>query len=244
LGATAIEFRLRMAISAVIVALGLWSPWLDSRMVGAHISLLEWSALQMSRTSLLSFSLATPLLITVAASLAGVGALLRVWATAYLGSRPVQGGSMRAAGVMADGPYRYVRNPLYLGLGLMIAGLAFVMPPSGAVFAVALISVFLFRLILGEEAFLCAQLGEPYRAYLASVPRLIPRLRSNLAHHAGRPQWLRAFLAELLPIGVFLTLAALSWSYDNRLMDRAILIVFGVSLVVRALLPSQTVSNA
>jgi hypothetical protein len=44
-------------------------------------------------------------------------------------------------------------------------------------------------------------------------------------------------LAELTPIGVFVALAFLSWSYDSRLMGRTILIFFGVSLVVRALLP-------
>ena len=37
-----------------------------------------------------------------------------------------------------------------------------------------------FRLILGEEAFLTGQLGEPYREYLRAVPRLIPRWHSNL----------------------------------------------------------------
>jgi hypothetical protein len=55
---------------------------------------------------------------------------------------------------------------------------------------------------------------------------------------------LRGVLAELLPIGVFFTLATLSWTYDNRLMGRAILIVFGASLVVRALLPREVVTNA
>jgi protein-S-isoprenylcysteine O-methyltransferase Ste14 len=118
------------------------------------------------------------------------------------------------------------------------------MPPTGALFAIVLISVFLLRLILGEEAFLSAQLGEPYRAYLASVPRLIPRLRTTVARGGCRPYWLRGVLAELLPIGVFFTLATLSWTYDNRLMGRAILIVFGASLVVRALLPREVVTNA
>jgi len=44
-------------------------------------------------------------------------------------------------------------------------------------------------------------------------------------------------LAELCPIGVFLTLACLSWSYNNSLMVRAIIVSFGISLVARAILP-------
>jgi protein-S-isoprenylcysteine O-methyltransferase Ste14 len=242
--ATAIEFRLRMAINAAIIVLGFWAPWIAAGDIGSRVSLLEWLALQLSRAGLLSFALATPVTIVVAALLAGIGALLRVWGTAYLGAGTVQSGSMKAGGVMADGPYRYVRNPLYLGLWFMVASLAFLMPPTGALFAIVLISVFLLRLILGEEAFLSAQLGEPYRAYLASVPRLIPRLRTTVARGGCRPYWLRGVLAELLPIGVFFTLATLSWTYDNRLMGRAILIVFGASLVVRALLPREVVTNA
>ena len=82
--------------------------------------------------------------------------------------------------------------------------------------------------------------GEPYRAYLLSVARIVPRLRSSVAHGSSKPDWLRGFLTELMSIGVFVTLAFLSWSYDSRLMAQAILITFGVSLVVRALLPSAS----
>ena len=238
MGASAMEFRLRMAINAAIIILGFWAPWIDAWGVGSRISLLEWLALEISRTGLLRFTVATPVVIVVGIFVAGIGALLRVSGTAYLGSGTVQSIHMRAQHVMADGPYRFVRNPLYLGLWCMVAALALMMPPSGALFAMAVLTLFLLRLILGEERFLSAQLGEPYRAYLASVPRLIPSLRSNVTGSGNKPQWLRGVLAELLPIGVFFILAVLSWTYDNRLMGRAILVVFGVSLVVRALLPA------
>lgn len=237
MGASALEFRLRMGINAAIIILGFWAPWIDAWGIGSRISLLEWLALEISRTGLLRFTVATPVVIVAGALVAGIGAVLRVSGTAYLGSGLVQSARMKADGVMADGPYRFARNPLYLGLWCMVAAMALMMPPTGALFAMVLLTVFLLRLILGEERFLSAQQGEPYRAYVASVPRLIPRLRSGLARGGSRPQWVRGLLAELLPIGVFVILAALSWTYDNRLMGRAILIVFGVSLVARALLP-------
>jgi hypothetical protein len=44
-------------------------------------------------------------------------------------------------------------------------------------------------------------------------------------------------LSEITPIGVFVTLAFFSWSYNNRLILRAILVSFGISLVVRAFVP-------
>jgi protein-S-isoprenylcysteine O-methyltransferase Ste14 len=235
--ATAIEFRLRTAINAAIIILGFWAPWIQAWGIGSRISLLEWLALELSRTGLLRFTTATPAVIVVAALIAGIAAWLRVWGTAYLGSGTVQSLRMQAEGVMGDGPYRFVRNPLYLGLWCMVAAMAFLMPPTGALLAMVLLTIFLFRLILGEEAFLSIQLGEPYRAYMASVPRLIPRVRTGGARGDSKPNWLRGVLAELLPIGVCFTLAVLSWAYDNRLMGRAILISFGISLVVRALLP-------
>jgi protein-S-isoprenylcysteine O-methyltransferase Ste14 len=144
---------------------------------------------------------------------------------------------MKADIVLAAGPYRYVRNPLYLGSWFMFAAMAFIMPPTGALFMMVLLTVFLYRLILGEEAFLTAKLGEPYRAYLNAVPRLFPRLRTTLPPGVAKPSWLRSLLSELNPIGVFITIAVFSWSYNHWLMVQAILVSFGLSLVVRALMP-------
>lgn len=237
MGATAIEFRLRMLINAVIVVLGLWAPWIGEWGVGRRISLLEWLALELSRTRLLSFTLATPLVIVLAALLAAIGMILRIWGSAYLSPATVINPEMLARGVMADGPYRYVRNPLYLGVWFMIAAMSFIMPVTGAPVTMILLTIFLTRLILCEEAFLASRLGEPYRAYLRSVPRILPRLRTKLPASGSRPRWGLAALSELTPIGIFFTLAVLSWRYDNQLMMRAILISFGLSLVVRAFVP-------
>lgn len=232
--ATAIEFRLRMAIMALVITLGFWSPWIDAWGIGGRISLMEWLALEMSRLGLVPFSVATPLVIAAAALIAAAGAVLRVWGTAWLGPGTVNNLRMIAGTVLADGPYRYVRNPLYLGSCFMVAAMAFLMPPTGALFVMVLLTAFLLRLILGEEAFLAARLGDPYQAYLHAVPRLIPRPRSHPLPTGRKPNWLHAVLAEINPIGIFLIFAVLSWRYDHWLMVRAIIVSFGVSLVVRA----------
>jgi protein-S-isoprenylcysteine O-methyltransferase Ste14 len=247
MGATKIEFRLRMAITVAIITVGYWAPWIEAWGIGSRISLLGWLAHGLVQTGLVRFAVAAPLMIVLATLIAAVGAVLRVWGTAYLGAFTVNHLQMRAGAVLADGPYQYVRNPLYLGNWFMFAAMAFLMPVSGALFAMVLLTAFHLRLILGEEAFLTSQLGEPYQSYLRVVPRLLPRLRnapgSTGPKHGSpgssgrKPQWLRAILAELCPIGVFLTLAFLSWSYDNWLMIRGVIISFGVSLVARALLP-------
>jgi len=97
-----------------------------------------------------------------------------------------------------------------------------------------LVTVFYVRLILGEEAFLKGKLGEPYREYLRSVPRLLPRLRSNLPRAAAHPRWLIALITEVNAIGIFVALTFFSWSYDNLLMIKVVVVSFGVSLMVRA----------
>ncbi|MDE3186475.1 MAG: isoprenylcysteine carboxylmethyltransferase family protein [Acidobacteriota bacterium] len=242
--ASAIEFRLRLAIITVIIALGFWAPWIEAWGIGQRNSLLEWLALELSRLGLVRFTVATPVVIVVGSLIAALAVALRVWGTACLGPGTVNHAGMQAGAVMADGPYRFVRNPLYLGTWCMTAAMAFIMPPTGALFAVVLVGFFLLRLILSEEAFLATRLGEPYHAYLRAVPRLFPRLRTALPGAGHKPRWLHAILAELFPIGVFVTLAALSWSYDNLLMIKAILISFGISLVVLALMPQTPTGPA
>jgi hypothetical protein len=185
----------------------------------------------------MSFTVAAPTVIILGSVFAAVGAITRVWGTAYLGYGTVRHEEMQAGAVMADGPFRFVRNPLYIGAWFMFAAMAFLMPPTGALFSMALLTVFLLRLILGEEDHLLRNLGEPYKEYLRTVPRLFPRLRTNLPAGGQKPQWLVALLTEVNPIGVFITLAFLSWSYDHLLMLKGILISVGISMVVRALMP-------
>jgi protein-S-isoprenylcysteine O-methyltransferase Ste14 len=245
MGATKIEFRLRVTIITVIITLGFWAPWIEGWGIGRRISLWEWLALELSRLGIVHFAVAVPLVIAVAALIAAKGALLRIWGTAYLGSATVNHGEMMAGAVLADGPFRYVRNPLYLGSWCMFAAMAFLMPPTGALFVAVLITVFQMRLIYGEEAFLTGQLGEPYIDYLHAVPRLIPHLRAMLSRTGPapsdrKPQWLHAFVGEINPIGVFIILAFFSWSYNNWLMIKAIIVSFGLSLVVRALVPRNS----
>jgi protein-S-isoprenylcysteine O-methyltransferase Ste14 len=240
--ASAIEFRLRMLIMIGIVFVGFWSPWLGGWDFGRRISTLEWLPLELSRLGLASFAVATPIVIVLGALIALAGAVLRVWGTAYLGYATVHHGDMQAGAVMADGPYRFMRNPLYLGGWFMMLAISLLMPPSGALFSMVLLTIFFLRLILGEEAFLTNQLGESYREYLRSVPRLIPRLRSSSPKAGNKAHWLTALLTEIMPIGMFVTMAVLAWFYDQQLMLEGLFWSFLASLfargVMKALIPT------
>jgi len=240
MAATMIEFRLRMVIMILIAALGFWAPWTEIWGIGNRFPLWAWLALELSRLGFISSAVAAPLVIVVATLISFIGAVLRIWGAACLGYDTVHHEQMQAGAVMADGPYRYVRNPLYLGGWCMMAAISFVMPPTGALLMMTLMTVFFLRLILAEEAFLAVQLGQPYQDYMRTVPRLFPSLRAILSRSAtqptGRkPQWLYAFVTEVSPIGIFVALAFFSWSYNNWLMIKVIIISFGLSMVVKAL---------
>ncbi|HEX8813484.1 MAG TPA: isoprenylcysteine carboxylmethyltransferase family protein [Terracidiphilus sp.] len=234
--ASSSEYRLRILILFAIVCLGFWSPWIERWGIGHRTSLLEWLALELSRLGLVSFAAATPTVIVFATIVAALGAFFSVWGTAYLDPHIVNAFDMNADAVMASGPYRYVRNPLYLGSFFMIAAIAFTMPTSGALISLPLIAFFLLRLILSEETFLTAKIGEPYQAYLRAVPRLFPRLRTTLTRGDHKPHWVHSVLTEANPIGVMLITAILWWRYDNSLMVKAFAICFAASLALRGLI--------
>jgi protein-S-isoprenylcysteine O-methyltransferase Ste14 len=166
---------------------------------------------------------------------AAVGAWLRTWGSAYLGTGVVSDGKLRGDAVVADGPYRWVRNPLYLGLWVFTLALALLMRPSGAVFTVVAVAVFCVRLIFAEEVFLREKLGEAYVAYCARVPRLLPAPNPRVVASGAKPQWLRAAAAQIFMWGVAVSYAALGWRYDAHLLLRCVLVWFGVELIERAL---------
>ncbi|MFC5863613.1 methyltransferase family protein [Acidicapsa dinghuensis] len=235
--ATHLEFRLRLWISVAILFLGFWAPWIEWFQLGSRTTAWLWLGFQLSRIGIPASS-AIQVATAIAIAAAAIAVVLRVWASAYLGHSVVTNSEMKAGAVMADGPFRHVRNPLYIGSMLMNVAIVMLMPPSGALVALVLIGLFVLRLIFGEEAFLSAQLGQPYLDYCKAVPRLFPALRSRVPKGGQRPQWVRAALSELTPIGVLVSFAALSWQYNAQLLIRAVLISFGVSLVVRAMMTS------
>jgi protein-S-isoprenylcysteine O-methyltransferase Ste14 len=195
--------------------------------------MLEWMAIEISRLGLAGFNVSTPMVIVFGAILAAIGMVLRVWGAAYLGYEVVHHENMQGGAVMAAGPYRYMRNPLYLGGWFMMAAVSLLLTPSGALLMDVLVGIFYLRLVLGEEAFLAGKIGEPYRKYLRAVPRIVPRFRSALPHAEAQPHWLLAVLAETTAIGTFVTMACVSWSYDNIAMLWGILISFVAAMVVR-----------
>lgn len=99
-----------------------------------------------------------------------LGIVGRLWATLYIGGR-------KSHEVVTGGPYSITRNPLYVFSTLAAAGVGAQMGSMVATAGFALLCAAAFHIvILREERFLTGELGAPYKAYLARVPRFIPNL--------------------------------------------------------------------
>jgi phospholipid methyltransferase len=136
-----------------------------------------------------------------------VSALIRTWASAYLRAEVVYAADVKTASLVADGPYRYVRNPLYFGNVLMSIGMGAMTSRMGFFVLVVMMLVFCYRLILREEAELGAAWGEQYEKYRKAVPRLWPSLRARVPSAAGQALWASGFKAESWYWGFALALA-------------------------------------
>lgn len=78
--------------------------------------------------------------------------------------------------IVSDGPYRWVRNPMYLGHLIFLAGLALALGSWIAAAVFAFHAFWFDRRVKQDEARLAARFGEPYRDYCRRVKRWIPGL--------------------------------------------------------------------
>jgi protein-S-isoprenylcysteine O-methyltransferase Ste14 len=76
--------------------------------------------------------------------------------------------------IARDGPYRFTRNPMYLGLSLIQLGLGIALGNAWIVMLAVPTAVFIhYRAILPEEQYLEGKFGEEYASFKASVRRWI-----------------------------------------------------------------------
>lgn len=98
------------------------------------------------------------------------GAILRFWATIYVGGR-------KGHQVVSQGPYSLCRHPLYVGTFLLAISVALWLGSPAMLLAVVLLGlVYATVTIPVEERFLMERLGEPYREYCRTTPRLLPSM--------------------------------------------------------------------
>ena len=104
--------------------------------------------------------------IGMAIGLAGVVSFRRAGTTV----NPTRPGT--ASRVVDSGPYRFTRNPMYLGLGVILAGWGASLSSLLSILAIALFVLYMNRFqIAPEEKALAAVFGEEFLAYRKRVHR-------------------------------------------------------------------------
>ena len=98
-----------------------------------------------------------------------LGELIRIWAAGHLRKEQV---------VSTGGPYRSIRNPLYLGSFLIAIGFCLV---ANSVWVWLLVFAYFgfcyLPVIHQEKSFLLAKFPEEYSSYAAAVPAYYPTLK-------------------------------------------------------------------
>ncbi len=120
---------------------------------------------------------------TVVATLLGavVAAFGQLVRGATIGLRYVirggRGGRVYAEDLVTDGVYAHVRNPMYVGNLLIVAGVAIASNSWPTILVgIPLALIMYASIVAAEEQYLQSRFGTAFRAYCSDVPRWLPRL--------------------------------------------------------------------
>lgn len=161
--------------------------------------------------------LGRPTVVSVVAGavLIALGEAVRMWAAGHL---------LKTAELVTSGPYRYTRNPLYLGRLFIFTGLAVAvdLPYYGSWIAIVLgwalfFGYYLRRKERVEPNRLREVHGAPYDRYFRAVPALWPKL-SPYPEATQRPWSLRRMLRNRehwMVIGLTLVIVFLLWRAEQ-----------------------------
>jgi len=146
-----------------------------------------------------------------------IAAFLRTWGTSYLQADVMRDAAVHTEKLLADGPYRYVRNPLYLGNIFMAVGMGLMASRLGFVILCMGMTFFVLRLLLREESELLRDQGESYRRYCEAVPRLWPSLRPRVPAAGHTAHWGQGIRAEMMYWLLALAVAAFAVTLNIKI---------------------------
>ena len=142
---------------------------------GTTLGRLKLPALYVSIFLLLFFARPTPVGVTVGFLFFGAGGAIRLWAAGHL---------VKTTELITAGPYRFTRNPMYLGRLLILSGLCVMarlpLHLNWVALAVGWVVFFTYYLPRKEQvepARLREVHGDAYEQYRAAVPALFPTVR-------------------------------------------------------------------
>ena len=102
--------------------------------------------------------------------LALLGEMLVLWGIATIGRKNSWG---IRDGFVDSGPYRFTRNPQYLGFNVLFLGLSIIANSQFIWITHALLALVFIVMPLSEEVWLKEQYGEEYERYRRETPRFL-----------------------------------------------------------------------
>ena len=78
--------------------------------------------------------------------------------------------------LITDGPYRWVRHPMYSVLFAFMIAISFVSANCLIALSTVILIVLIFNVIIKEERMMIERFGDQYHAYMKRTGRLLPRI--------------------------------------------------------------------
>lgn len=118
---------------------------------------------------------------TIGTAVIILGEVIRIYSVSFIGSISRTRKESLGHNLISSGPFRYVRNPLYVGNFLITMGFAtYAAQPWFIVFAALAFGFQYYCIVKYEETLLVARFGEEYELYCRQVPAWIPRTLPSL----------------------------------------------------------------
>lgn len=137
------------------------------------------------------------------------GELIRIYSVAFIGSISRTRSSNTGNNLIKEGPFSYVRNPLYVGNFFITTGVAIF---GGQIWFVLLtVAAFSFQyycIVKYEESLLLTKFGDEFQQYMDSVPAWIPRKVPNIDNMQWPDTFSPALRSERRTLTAIITIVA------------------------------------
>ncbi|HYR88208.1 MAG TPA: methyltransferase [Terriglobia bacterium] len=210
--ATAFEFKYRDILIRLIYLVAFLCYVFDPPMTGSLLG--EWLS---SKFGVFPETTWKHAVLFVGAALVVLAVSIRTWATAYLRYDVMRNPQIHTERLIADGPFGYLRNPLYFGNLLMVAGVTFSLSRTGMAVLVFGTLVVVQRLVRREEMELARTHSESFHQYCREVPRWVPSLEPRAAAAGYTPSFREGVMGELFLWIIALALTVYAATFDIKL---------------------------
>jgi protein-S-isoprenylcysteine O-methyltransferase Ste14 len=128
---------------------------------------------------MIAYAQPSPLSLVVGFAVIFLGEMIRFWGVSIAGAETRTTGTVGGTYLITNGPFSYVRNPLYLGNMLVYCGvgvMSMALFPWLLLLALVWFYVQYYLIVTREEVYLAERFGNEFTAYRQEVRRFLPRL--------------------------------------------------------------------